>query len=301
TQTLTVSVSNLSAQVCDESIALDAPEFGVSPDTLNPTLTIPPQQARSFVWILIPQKLGTFALAISFSSPEIAQTIGITVTNVLGLTIWQAQLLSDGGTLLGVFFGPLLAIVWMSRVSWRRKKARGKWTQHMLPKKRFLPANGGNPLSLIYCFTHEDKALRDRLEQHLSPLLRSGHISTWYDDEITPGKEWEDEIMAHLNAADIILLLISPDFVACDHCMSQQMTRAMERHHAGEATVVPILLRHVDWESLPFAKLRVLPLDRRPVSASDWTTEDEAFYDVVQGIRQVVGSLLAVKARSSQA
>src|SRR5437868_874955 len=95
TQTLTVSVSNPGTQACDEAIFLNAPEFDVSPDTLNRTLTIPPQQKRSLVWILIPQKLGTFSLAVSFSSSDITQTIGITVTDVFGLKIWQVELLSD--------------------------------------------------------------------------------------------------------------------------------------------------------------------------------------------------------------
>jgi hypothetical protein len=299
TQALTVSILNRDTQACDEAISLNAPEFAVSPNTLNVWLTIPPGQKRSLVWILIPQKLGTFSLAVSFSSPETTQIIGITVTDVFGLTIWQAQLLSYTGSFLGTFLGPLPAIAWIGTVLWRRKKARRRWAQPGPPKKRLLPAGGGNSLSIFYCYAHEDKALRNQLEKHLSPLLRSDQITDWYDGKITPGTVWEDEITAHLNAADIILLLISPDFVASDYCMSHEMTRAIERHHAGEAFVVPIILRHVTWDGLPFADLQVLPSEGKPVCSSDWTTKDEAFYDVVQGIRLVVETLLAIKTKSS--
>ena len=73
---------------------------------------------------------------------------------------------------------------------------------------------------------------------------------------------WEDEITVHLNAAHIILLLISPDFAASDYYINQ-MKPAIERHRAGEAFVVPIILRPVNWDSLPFADLQVLPSERK--------------------------------------
>jgi hypothetical protein len=123
TQALTVSVSNYDTLNCDETISLNAPEFDVSPNTLDHTLTIPPHQKRNLTWILAPQKLGTFSLSVSLSSPFSMQTIGITVTNVFGLTIWQAQLLSYVGTFLGTFFGPVLSFTWWYTI-WKKRKRR---------------------------------------------------------------------------------------------------------------------------------------------------------------------------------
>src|SRR5256885_13228643 len=105
-----------------------------------------------------------------------------------------------------------------------------------------------NILSIFFSYAHEDEALRNELEKHLSILRWQGIITEWYDRDIHAGTEWEHEIDTHLDTAQIILLLISPDFLASHYCYSIEMTRALERHIAGGARVIPIILRPVDWE-----------------------------------------------------
>ena len=162
--------------------------------------------------------------------------------------------------------------------------------QSEVQTERPQQATVNTSLSIFYCYAREDKALRDQLEKHLSPLQRSGQISDWYDGEIVPGTPWNEEITMQLNAAHIILLLISSDFIASDYCYSKEMMRAMERHQAREASVVPIILRPAVWDNMPIAGLQVLPSGGKAVSS--WSNVDEAFHDVVQGIRLVVATLL---------
>ena len=150
------------------------------------------------------------------------------------------------------------------------------------------PVATKTPLTIFYCYAHEDKALRTELAKHLSPLQHLEHIINWYDGEVLAGTVREDKIMTQLNAAHIILLLISPDFVASDYCYSKEMRRAIERHEAKEALVIPIILRPIAWNKLPFAHLQVLPFGGKPVCSPLWANRDEAFYDVVQGILAVV-------------
>jgi TIR domain len=180
------------------------------------------------------------------------------------------------------------------RVGWPDEVSQAAMAQDasLLPttqKKSISSAITETPLSIFYCYAHQDEVLRAELEKHLSPLYRSGQIINWYDGEIVPGTPWNEEITKRLNAAQIILLLISPDFVASDDC-SKEMTRAIERHQMGEAHVVPIILRRVHWDGMPFADLQVLPSGGKPISS--WPTRDDAFYDVVQGIRSVVSAKL---------
>src|SRR3989442_1744044 len=146
-------------------------------------------------------------------------------------------------------------------------------------------------LQLFYSYAHEDEQLRKKLEKHLSLLKQQGLIVDWHDRDISAGREWRSEIDAHLNTADIILLLISPDFIASEYCYSNEMMRAVERHEAGEARVIPILLRPTDWESTPFHKLQALPEDARPITK--WRPRDDAFLNVAQGIRKAVEELRA--------
>jgi tetratricopeptide (TPR) repeat protein len=142
------------------------------------------------------------------------------------------------------------------------------------------------PVNLFYCYAHEDEELLTRLKPHLNPLQRQGLIDVWYSREISPGTEWERELDKHLNAAPIILLLVSPDFMNSDYCYSIEMKRAMERHELGEAHVIPIILRPVDWQGAPFSKLQALPKNAQAVIT--WKDIDEAFVDVAKGVRKKV-------------
>lgn len=146
-----------------------------------------------------------------------------------------------------------------------------------------------SPVSLFYSYSHKDETLRSELEKHLSILRRQGVISEWHDRKITPGEEWADEIATQLETSQIILLLVSSDFVASDYCYDKEMARALERHDSGEARVLPIVLRSVDWKGAPFGKLQALPKDAKPVVS--WEDRDEAFTDVAKGIRAAVAEV----------
>ena len=139
-------------------------------------------------------------------------------------------------------------------------------------------------------YSHQDQALRQKLDNHLTNLKRQNIITSWYDGDITSGTEWQPQIMEHLESAQIILLLISDDFMASDFCYSIEMTSAITRHDANQARVIPIILRPTDWEGAPFEKLQVLPTDGKPVTR--WLTHDDAFEDVVKGIRAAINDLI---------
>src|SRR5690349_21283752 len=113
-------------------------------------------------------------------------------------------------------------------------------------------------LELFYSYAHKDERLRNELNNHLYNLRRQHFIVDWFDRDISAGTDWEQDIDTHLNTAQVILLLISPDFMASDYCYSIEMKRALERHEAGEARVIPIILKPVDWKDAPFSKLQVL-------------------------------------------
>lgn len=145
------------------------------------------------------------------------------------------------------------------------------------------------PIELFYSYAHEDEELRDELEKALTILHRQGIITNWHDRRIGAGTEWEGQIDKHLESADIILLLISADFLSSDYCWGVEMKRAMARHDAGEARVIPVMLRAVLWRGAPFARLEALPTDAKPITS--WENVDEAFTDVANGIAAVAEEL----------
>src|SRR3954454_1496267 len=127
---------------------------------------------------------------------------------------------------------------------------------------------------------------------HLAMLRRQGLLEEWLDRDIEAGREWREEIAVALERADLVLLLISADFLDSDFCYEQEMARALERASEGTARVIAVMLRPVEgWQESPFAHLQITPQDGRPVSA--WADRDEALANVASRIRRVVERIRA--------
>ena len=156
-------------------------------------------------------------------------------------------------------------------------------------------------IKVFICYAREDEALLLILKKHLRPLQRQGLITLWNDRNISAGTDWAQEIAKQLNSAQIILLLISPDFIDSDYCYSVEMQRAMTRHEQKQAQVIPIILRPVYWHNAPFGKLHALPTDAKPVTSANWKTWDEAFFDVAEGIHKVLIQLNVPKSLETPA
>jgi len=142
---------------------------------------------------------------------------------------------------------------------------------------------------LVFSYSHKDEDLRDQLETHITLLKRQGFISTWHDRKILGGEKWEGVIDDNFKRADLILLLVSSDFVASDYCYEIEMRTSLERDRMGEARVVPVILRDCVWQDAPFGKLHALPKDGKPITS--WPNRDEAWKDVAVGIKNVVEEL----------
>ena len=136
-------------------------------------------------------------------------------------------------------------------------------------------------------YSHHDKAALDRLHVHLKNLTRGGHIETWYDRDILAGSDLNAEIARELEAADLFLLLVSPDFIASDYCVEREMKRAVERHAAGAARVVPIIVEECDWKEMgELRQLKAVPKDGKAIS--EWANSNTAYLNVVQELRRII-------------
>jgi hypothetical protein len=144
------------------------------------------------------------------------------------------------------------------------------------------------PIRIFCCYAREDQPLLLHFKTQMAALLQAGLVTLWADTDINAGGEWEKEIHSHLNTADIILLFVSPDFMASNYCYSIEMQKALERHKRREARVIPIILRPVRWQEAPFSELQILPTNATPVTHKKWRDLDDAFLDVVNGILAII-------------
>jgi hypothetical protein len=149
-------------------------------------------------------------------------------------------------------------------------------------------ASDSPTLSAFVSYSHEDERYRRTLDISLAQLKRNGLISVWYDRRILPGQQWDKEIDRNLETADIVLVLVSPDFLASEYAYTREMQIAIERHRTGRTTVIPVILRPSDWRSSPLGSLQALPSDGRPISM--WNKRDQAWLDVVHGLRKLVSN-----------
>ncbi|MGE0679746.1 MAG: COR domain-containing protein [Candidatus Binatia bacterium] len=141
-------------------------------------------------------------------------------------------------------------------------------------------------VNVVFSYSHKDEALRDQLATHLKILERNQVIASWHDRKIPPGDEWKNAIDANFQRVDLVLLLVSADFIASDYCYETEMTGALERREKGEAEVVPIIVRPCRWQIAPFSKLQALPKNGEPVTSTSWNSPDDAWLNVEEGIEK---------------
>ncbi|MFG1222066.1 toll/interleukin-1 receptor domain-containing protein [Xanthobacter wiegelii] len=139
-------------------------------------------------------------------------------------------------------------------------------------------------MTAFISYSHVDAKLKNDILKHLAPLKRLKLIDDWHDQEIKAGDEWEAAILTKVAKADLVLLLISSDFIASEYCYTKELIKALERHDAKKAVVIPVILRHCLWEELPFGKIQALPTGAKPVTS--WDNQDEALKTVAQGVRE---------------
>jgi len=154
-------------------------------------------------------------------------------------------------------------------------------------------APGAKPLKIFVSYCHADEPLKVDLLKHLAPLKHLELINVWNDRQIPPGGDWGQTISSNLQSADIILLLVSIDFINSRYCYDIELEAAIERHENKSAVIIPIILRNCMWQHAPFSKIQAIPKDGRPVCG--YPSHDEAFTEIAIAIKAVAEDILSKK------
>ncbi len=152
-------------------------------------------------------------------------------------------------------------------------------------------------------YSHTDAELLSQLKEHLSALKRQGLLDAWTDREIPPGGVIDDHVTTEIEQAQLYLLLVSSAFMDSDYCMEREFARALERQEAGEAIIVPIIVRDCDWMIPKLGGFKALPKDGKAITSRHWHNTDEAFKSVAQGLRLLLEQVpeLPVRPKSPHA
>ncbi|MCO6487686.1 MAG: toll/interleukin-1 receptor domain-containing protein [Phaeodactylibacter sp.] len=146
-------------------------------------------------------------------------------------------------------------------------------------------------INVFVAYSREDESIRKILDAHLYSLIRQNRIIRWFDGLIEPGKTWIKEIEEKLEIADIVLLLISANFIKSDFCYGEEMKTALKNHEEGKSSVIPIIVSHCSWIEMPFSHLQVLPENGIPMTGREWSDINEACFNVVENIKEKVKAI----------
>jgi hypothetical protein len=172
-----------------------------------------------------------------------------------------------------------------------------EWARRLTPQQRQTNGLGKltpqtEPVTLFFSYHANKKDAKwvEKLQKQLVIWQRNGVINAWHIGELEAGEEWKSLSRQRLDSAQVILLLVSPDYIADEDLYNTHVGRAMERRAAGEARVIPVLLRPTaGWEETSFGGLWAVPDKDKPLSR--WPDDDEATLKTAEKIIQVVEGL----------
>jgi nucleoside phosphorylase len=148
------------------------------------------------------------------------------------------------------------------------------------------PVEARQPFKLFYSYAEEDERLLQGLNKHLSALKNEGYITEWNKGKLIPGAHKKEETDKQFWATDVILLLISSNYLASDTEYAE-MKQALARQKDG-GIILPILLRPVDLPEI-LSSLKTLPGNGK--SVTEWRVRDKAYTHIAQGIREAIVKL----------
>lgn len=145
------------------------------------------------------------------------------------------------------------------------------------------------PVKVFISYAHKDEQYKEELTKRLKPYESRNIIEAWDDRKMLPGQDWHTEINNRLQWANVILYLVSPDFMASDYINDVELAKAMERHHTGEQRLVPIIIRPSDLSILDISKFQAVPKNAKPVTT--FNNQDEAWLDVITALSKLFSAI----------
>lgn len=152
-----------------------------------------------------------------------------------------------------------------------------------------IPTMPGKIPTFFISYAYKDMEFKNELQNHLSGLKRMQLIKDWEGRAILPGEEWEEEIRQKLEQAEVVLFLVSSDFLASDYIHDVEIKKTFERYAQGKVRIIPIIVRPCDFKSLAINRYQALPDGAKAISL--WPNRDEAYLNIVNRIREVIKQL----------
>jgi len=145
-------------------------------------------------------------------------------------------------------------------------------------------------LKIFLSYSHKDKEHKDVFLSHFSSIARTENVSIWTDVEIGAGTQWDAVISQQLCSADIVILLVSANFIASEYIYNRELAKALEMQELSKVWIIPVMLSNCSITDMKIAAIQTLPTDPRFVEA--WANKNDAWVNVVEGIRKSIKKII---------
>ncbi|MGB1207403.1 MAG: tetratricopeptide repeat protein, partial [Chitinophagales bacterium] len=150
-------------------------------------------------------------------------------------------------------------------------------------------------ISIFTAYAAADKDYADKIKKKMKYLVRPKKVRFLDRESVKIGGEVELSIQKYLSEAQIILLLLSDDFLDCDVLYERELKTAIKRHKANEIKVIPIKCRPCIYKGSSFEGLQSLPRTADAFIENYTTNKEQVFTDIAQKIGDFVEEMLAKK------
>jgi tetratricopeptide (TPR) repeat protein len=138
---------------------------------------------------------------------------------------------------------------------------------------------------IFISYSRANADMKRRLLVHLSTLKAEGLVSVWDDGCIEAGQLWREELDKAIREADVVLFLVSAEFLASPFCQDVEVPELLKRHREEGVLIIPVIVDYCAWEGIEWlGKFQVLPRDGKPVPAR--RRQSMAWTEVIRGLRQ---------------
>lgn len=148
------------------------------------------------------------------------------------------------------------------------------------------------PPTIFISYSHRDAAWVEKLRTFLTPLIRSSELNIWSTDQIPTGTDWKAGILNTLKEANLAILLLSPDFLASDFIVNEELPALLSHYQEGDLVVLPILVSACAWQYVSWlAGLQFLNDPSKPLDTLSGVGQDRAYLSIATRIAELAGAL----------
>lgn len=163
-------------------------------------------------------------------------------------------------------------------------------------------------MNIFIAFADQDRDVRNNLLRQMDLVKDSQGWNIWSSKEILAGEDWDAEIKQRLMDSQVVILLLSADFLTSKYILEKELPQAVEKHKRGDCLIIPVIARVCHWKDTPFGKyaqlgdIQALPVGEKPImSKKHWDNDDEPYFEVVEGMKEAIRTFQAKKKEGAEA